>query len=774
MQAASPDIKRYFAHHSSQDFGSVYGDEESKSSSRNGFRRSLGNQDEVDHGPKSDSSLFGRTHYENAYPVKQTLSHYRSQNGGLASSMPAPEPLTKWKMSSSSRRTDTSSDEIVPVNEDTDDFIKVDTDLQMRLLRCHSSDERVKVYKQYVSKLLEELVMTETHSEELEYELGLKNETIEQLRQKIDDLTAFEKFQTLREFDDSAIFEQQRGSQGELRALLRKQEAEFRVYRDRTTAAEEERALLQNKLTAMEQQLSNYVMANRQLQTDLQNETKRREESNKKANMLREKLDSVRRSPQKTTSDLQDRLNDALAEASKFQSISEAHERLIGEQAATIDALNQRVCELEQAVQNATEECQSALIDKDAEIRRIQIDCRGQMEDIETKFRQSELLRRKLHNQVMELKGNIRVFCRVRPVLSNERAFGRQAPEVYMFPDYDKEKRRVVLIADSKTHTSYMQSSSNQDNGAKKWPFEFDQVFDWDATQEEMFEEVAALVQSAVDGYNVSIFAYGQTGSGKTYTMQGDEQALAEHNPSQWNQIPDLGIVGRTISHIFATCEKQREHGWEYHITFEMYEIYNESIRDLMTSPSASNREITAQLDGDGTVRVSNLTVFDLNDEVHAMQLLKQATMRRSVKKTNRNDVSSRSHCITTLKLSGHHAKSNSTRHGAVYLVDLAGSERLKTSGSGNDPVMLKEAQNINKSLASLGNVISAIASKKSHVPFRDTKLTYVLQNTLGRDSKTLMICTLSPLEEHREESLNTLRFAKKVNACELAAAANK
>ncbi|KAF0769016.1 hypothetical protein AaE_002732, partial [Aphanomyces astaci] len=98
------------------------------------------------------------------------------------------------------------------------------------------------------------------------------------------------------------------------------------------------------------------------------------------------------------------------------------------------------------------------------------------------------------------------------------------------------------------------------------------------------------------------------------------------------------------------------------------------------------------------------------------------------------------------------------------------GSERLKSSGSGNDPVMLKEAQNINKSLACLGNVISAIASKKAHVPFRDSKLTYVLQNTLGQDSKTLMICTLSPLEEHRDESLNTLRFAKKVNTCELAA----
>ncbi|OQS00991.1 kinesin-like protein [Achlya hypogyna] len=650
-------------------------------------------------------------------------------------------------------------------SNDMDDFVKMDLRLQMELLNCSTAEEQVLVYKVYVSKLLHELVITETASEDVEYELQLKVNEIAQLQRRIDDLTVIESAQTMSEFEDSVDLPLE-----ELHRVLKQKNAEIKLHKARHKRSEDDTQALRAQLVTLEHDLSRSTIANRQLKSDLANESKRREESHKKTTVLRDKLDHLRKassSPKKAAPGLEpelaaaaetiERLEQQLTHAAGVtRELSTANAEL----QAHVDALTRQHAQLEAS----HEALEAALATKDAELRRALAAADAKVASAEARFHQSESLRRKLHNQVMELKGNIRVFCRVRPPLPSERG----EAEVFVFPDYDKEKRKVVLVADSRAHTSYM---TGEAPGAKKWPFEFDQVFDWRATQEEMFDEVAALVQSAVDGYNVSIFAYGQTGSGKTYTMQGDETALTNFSASRLVDNANMGIVGRTMTHIFATCATQAAHGWTYQVNFEMYEIYNENIRDLMAAPGQPVKDISALLDADGNVHVTNLTVVPVEDERHAMQLLKQATTRRSMKKTQRNDVSSRSHCITTLRLHGSHAASGSVRTGAVYLIDLAGSERLKSSGSGNDPVMLKEAQNINKSLAALGNVISAIASKKTHVPFRDTKLTYVLQNTLGKDSKTLMICTLSPLEEHREESLNTLRFAKKVNACELALA---
>ncbi|KDO24158.1 hypothetical protein SPRG_10585 [Saprolegnia parasitica CBS 223.65] len=653
--------------------------------------------------------------------------------------------------------------------DDMDDFVKMDITLQMDLLHSKTAEEKVQIYKVYVSKLLHELVATETASEDLEYELQLKNEQIAQMSRRIDDLNVLESVQTMTDFEESVDVEAYLSSPADLRSLFKQKDAELTFFRRRVKRADDQNEKLQARLSEIDQELARATIVNRQLKTDLQNEVKRREESNKKTSLLREKLNDLRKSssPKKTapeTLELQEKLiaaNEIIAQLRAFADADQATKLAYQNE---VNALTSRVAELEAS--HAV--LQDTLTSKDHELRQIHEEAKMHVDAAENRLRKSEVVRRTLHNQVMELKGNIRVFCRVRPPLPSERSLRRPLDEMYSFPDYDKEKKKLVLVADARTHTSY---TSQETPGAKKWPFEFDQVFDWTASQEEMFAEVAALVQSAVDGYNVSIFAYGQTGSGKTYTMQGDEAALTDFSASHLVNNANLGIVGRTMTHIFATCKHQAQHGWEYTIAFEMYEIYNESIKDLMAPPGQPTKEVGALLDGDGNVHVTNLHVVNVQDERHAMQLLKQATARRSMKKTQRNDVSSRSHCITTLRLTGTHATSGSVRTGAVYLIDLAGSERLKSSGSGNDPVMLKEAQNINKSLAALGNVISAIASKKSHVPFRDTKLTYVLQNTLGKDSKTLMICTLSPLEEHREESLNTLRFAKKVNACELAVA---
>ncbi|KAG2767921.1 hypothetical protein JG687_00003996 [Phytophthora cactorum] len=381
---------------------------------------------------------------------------------------------------------------------------------------------------------------------------------------------------------------------------------------------------------------------------------------------------------------------------------------------------------------------------------------------LEQRVFDAEAVRRSLHNKVMELKGNIRVFCRVRPVLQNELASSR-GEEIFAFPDYRSERRQIELSANPKSHVGYGQNGSR--SVVKKYNFDFDLVFDSNCSQEDVFLEVSALIQSALDGYNVCIFAYGQTGSGKTYTMQGREEFASSKlmEPS-----PDMGIVGRAISHIFAGIEDLRTSGWDFTASLELVEIYNETLRDLL-APVESTDKIDLRLDSEGKIVVVNSVIHKVQNDQEAWSLLRGAMSKRSTKSTRMNDRSSRSHCVITFRLNGVNSLTGEQRTGVINLVDLAGSERLSKSGSDSNRELLKEATSINKSLSALGNVICALAKKSTHVPFRDSKLTHFLSSSLGGDSKTLMICNLSPLGEHRDETLNSLRFAKMVNSCEIA-----
>ncbi|KAG6975263.1 hypothetical protein JG688_00002566 [Phytophthora aleatoria] len=381
---------------------------------------------------------------------------------------------------------------------------------------------------------------------------------------------------------------------------------------------------------------------------------------------------------------------------------------------------------------------------------------------LEQRVFDAEAVRRSLHNKVMELKGNIRVFCRVRPFLQNELASSR-GEEIFAFPDYRNERRQIELSANPKSHVGYGQNGSR--SVVKKYNFDFDLVFDSNCSQEDVFLEVSALIQSALDGYNVCIFAYGQTGSGKTYTMQGREEFASSKlmEPS-----PDMGIVGRAISHIFAGIEDLRTSGWDFTASLELVEIYNETLRDLL-APVESTDKIDLRLDSEGKIVVVNSVIHKVQNDQEAWSLLRGAMSKRSTKSTRMNDRSSRSHCVITFRLNGVNSLTGEQRTGVINLVDLAGSERLSKSGSDSNRELLKEATSINKSLSALGNVICALAKKSTHVPFRDSKLTHFLSSSLGGDSKTLMICNLSPLGEHRDETLNSLRFAKMVNSCEIA-----
>ncbi|XP_023876567.2 kinesin-like protein KIN-14C isoform X2 [Quercus suber] len=383
------------------------------------------------------------------------------------------------------------------------------------------------------------------------------------------------------------------------------------------------------------------------------------------------------------------------------------------------------------------------------EQKRTVCELQERLADAEFQLIEGEKLRKKLHNTILELKGNIRVFCRVRPLLPED-GVGTEAT-VIAYPTSTETLGRGIDLVQS----------------GQKYPFTFDKVFSHEASQQDVFVEISQLVQSALDGYKVCIFAYGQTGSGKTYTMMGRPETSAQK-----------GLIPRSLEQIFQTSQSLQAQGWKYKMQASMLEIYNETIRDLLstnrssgldmsrTENGAPGKQYTIKHDVNGNTHVSDLTIVDVCSINEISSLLQQAAHSRSVGRTQMNEQSSRSHFVFTLRISGVNESTEQQVQGVLNLIDLAGSERLSKSGSTGD--RLKETQAINKSLSSLADVIFALAKKEDHVPFRNSKLTYLLQPCLGGDSKTLMFVNISPDPSSVGESLCSLRFAARVNSCEI------
>ncbi|CAL0312004.1 unnamed protein product [Lupinus luteus] len=382
------------------------------------------------------------------------------------------------------------------------------------------------------------------------------------------------------------------------------------------------------------------------------------------------------------------------------------------------------------------------------EQRRTIRELQDRLADRELQLVEGEKLRKKLHNTVQELKGNIRVFCRVRPLLPED---GTGSDMVVSYPTSTEAIERGIELVQS----------------GQRYPFTFDKVFDHEASQQDVFKEISQLVQSALDGYKVCIFAYGQTGSGKTYTMMGSPDA------------PDLkGLIPRSLEQIFHTSQSLKDQGWKFNMQASILEIYNETIRDLLSSNRSSGmdqartdngipgKQFTIKHDANGNTLVSDLTIVDVCSVKEISSLLQKAAQSRSVGRTQMNEQSSRSHFVFTLRICGINENTEQQVQGVLNLIDLAGSERLSRSGATGD--RLKEAQAINKSLSSLSDVIFALAKKEEHIPFRNSKLTYLLQPCLGGDSKTLMFVNISPDQSSTSESLCSLRFAARVNSCEI------
>ncbi|KAK9084296.1 hypothetical protein Scep_030767 [Stephania cephalantha] len=323
---------------------------------------------------------------------------------------------------------------------------------------------------------------------------------------------------------------------------------------------------------------------------------------------------------------------------------------------------------------------------------------------------------RRLYNQVQDLKGTIRVYCRVRPFLSKQQHQLSSVDHI--------EEGNIRIITPSKYGKEGHRS------------FSFNKVFGPFATQEEVFLDMQPLVRSVLDGFNVCIFAYGQTGSGKTFTMTGPTELTEQSR----------GVNYRALGDLFQLSE-QRKDTFAYDVSVQMIEIYNEqkglNVPDANVVPVASTSDV--------------------------IELMNVGHKNRVVSATALNDRSSRSHSCVTVHVHGRDLTSGTTHHGSMNLVDLAGSERVDKSEVTGD--RLKEAQHINKSLAALGDVISSLAQKNSHVPYRNSKLTQLLQDSLGGQAKTLMFVHISPEFDAIGETISTLKFAERVASVELGAA---
>ncbi|XP_013657938.2 kinesin-like protein KIN-14G [Brassica napus] len=344
---------------------------------------------------------------------------------------------------------------------------------------------------------------------------------------------------------------------------------------------------------------------------------------------------------------------------------------------------------------------------------------------------------RKLYNLVQDLKGNIRVYCRVRPFLPGE-------PTALSTVEHIDEGTITIRVP-----------SKYGKEGHK--PFMFNKVFGPSAAQEEVFSDMQPLVRSVLDGYNVCIFAYGQTGSGKTFTMTGPKELTEE----------SLGVNYRALADLFLLSD-QRKDTTSYQISVQMLEIYNEQVRDLLATDGQTKRlEIRNNSQNGINVPEASLMPVSTTDDV--IQLMDLGHMNRAVSSTAMNDRSSRSHSCVTVHVQGRDLTSGTIIHGSMHLVDLAGSERVDKSEVTGD--RLKEAQHINKSLSALGDVISSLSQKTSHVPYRNSKLTQLLQDSLGGSAKTLMFVHISPEADTLGEAISTLKFAERVGSVELGAA---
>ena len=323
-------------------------------------------------------------------------------------------------------------------------------------------------------------------------------------------------------------------------------------------------------------------------------------------------------------------------------------------------------------------------------------------------------------------------------------------------PTANFASKNLKIDIDSKTIEAFIPKDSTQgliNNQQENWKFKFNE-FLHNSSQEEVYEIAGrGIVHSVIEGYNGTILAYGQTGAGKTYTMTGGSQ-----------NYKFRGVIPRAVSQLFTEMQGKPEFSYVVHASYS--EIYNELIYDLLspTPPSEQTGNISIQDDPKYGITVKGLTLVQCSNEEEALNQLFEGETNRTIAEHRLNKSSTRSHCVYTLHVECRSRVESSEKvvHSKLNLVDLAGSERTKKTGS--EGLTLTEANFINKSLSYMEQVVIALSERgRDHVPYRQSKLTYMLKDSIGGNSKTLMVANIWPEPDHMEETISTLRFATRM-----------
>ena len=323
-----------------------------------------------------------------------------------------------------------------------------------------------------------------------------------------------------------------------------------------------------------------------------------------------------------------------------------------------------------------------------------------------------------------------KVMCRFRPLNEKEKNFSKE-----LCVDFINENK--IILKSQGEYNSYN--------------FTLDRIFNSNESQQTIYEIAAKpIIESVLEGFNGTIFAFGQTSSGKTFTMQGEIDNSEKE-----------GIIPRMIRHIFNFIQNSSE-DLEYTVKVSMLEIYQEKIRDLVDTDRINLNVREEKAKG---IYVEDLSEHYVASEEEVIDIMKIGSENRASGATNMNEHSSRSHSIFIMTIHQNNVKDLSAKTGKLFLVDLAGSEKVSKTGATG--LTLEEAKMINKSLTTLGMVINSLTDGKStHIPYRESKLTRVLQESLGGNAKTCLIITCSPSIYNDAETLSTLRFgmrAKKI-----------
>ena len=331
---------------------------------------------------------------------------------------------------------------------------------------------------------------------------------------------------------------------------------------------------------------------------------------------------------------------------------------------------------------------------------------------------------------------NISVICRVRPSTRLSAA---------------DESRRHLLIKNQSIDVAVEFDTKT---------FNFNRVHGPQSSQQEVFEETVDIIDSILQGYNGSIIAYGQTSAGKTWTMEGD---------SNWNHITQ-GIIPRSVHYIYErmSAKRQEDNNNIFEVIVSYYEIYNEKINDLLKPDNISLKIRETKKKGWEVKDISEV-ICETREQV--LSVIERGKGNRKTSATFMNVASSRSHRVLQLTVLQKHVLTKVVKRGRLYLVDLAGSEKVSKTGA--QGTRLEEAKNINSSLSTFGLVICALSAGSSHVPYRDSKLTCLLKESIGGNSKTALVICCAPEMVHLSETVSTLRFGERAKRIKMEARMN-